>query len=104
MYLDSLVSITQTEERLKQAKVDAAQAAKKRLTDAGAEGEAMIAEAAARAEEEIRELTKKADENVRGSILELAATNENKKAVMKAKAESRMEEAVGFIVERIVNS
>lgn len=104
MYLESLVSVTQTEEKIKQAKIDAALAAKKRIADTTAEGETLITDAVKKADGELRELNRNADEKVRSSIKELAASNENKKAMMAAKAESRMDKAAGFIVERIVNS
>ena len=54
--------------------------------------------------EEVAELAKQSDEKAKANALELAGTNENRKAVMRAKAESKAAQAVDLIVERIVNS
>ena len=54
--------------------------------------------------EEIAALARQTDEKAKADAWELAGSNENRKAVLRAKAESRAEQAVSLIVERIVNS
>lgn len=104
MYLDSIVSVSETENRMRQKKADAAVAAKKRVADTKAAGEAMVAEALKKAEAQIAEMTRNADTQAKESARALADSNETKKAVMRARAETRMDKAVELIVERIVNS
>lgn len=103
MYPDSLITVTQTEEKLRQDKADAAVRAKKRLADAKADGEALIAETIKKAADEIGAMTAKVEDSFRAKADERASSIENKKAVMRAKAESRMDKAAAFIAERIVN-
>ena len=61
-------------------------------------------EAIRKASEEVSQLAKQADEKAKAEALALADNNENRKAVMRTKAESRAKQAVDLIVERIVNS
>ena len=103
MYPDSLISVTQTEEKLRQRKADAAVQAKKRLADARTDGEAAIAAAVKKAAEEINAMAAQVDDSFRAQAGERTSSTENKKAVMRAKAESRMDKAAAFIAERIVN-
>lgn len=104
MYLDSIVSVSETENRMRQMKAEAASGAKKRIADTKAAGEAMVAEAIEKAEAELAEMLRAGDEQAKNDAREKAAANENKKAVMRARAENRMDKAVALIVERIVNS
>ena len=67
-----------------------------------AEEEAMLAEAIKRAEAEIAEMGRAADAEAMASARSLADSGETKKAVMRARAEKHMPEAVSLIVERIV--
>ena len=85
-------------------RADAAAAAKQRIADARESGEKLIAEAIKRSAEEIDALARQSDEKAKAEAMELAGNNENRKAVLRAKAESRAEQAVSLIVERIVNS
>lgn len=103
MYPDSLISVTQTEEKLRQNKADAAVQAKKRIADTRAGGEALIAEAIKKAADEVDAMAAKVEDGFRAKAAERASSTENKKAVMRAKAESRMDKAAAFIAERIVN-
>lgn len=103
MYVESIVSISETEERVRRMKAEAAAAAKKSLVDAKARGEAMVAEAIRKAEAEMAEMGRAAEKEAVSSAEDLARSGENKKAVMRARAEKRMDEAVALIVERIVN-
>lgn len=102
MYIESIVSISETEERARRMKAEAAQSAKKRVADARVKGEELVAEAVRKAETEIAEMGKAAEEQAIASAKSLADNGETKKAVMRARAEKRMDEAVALIVERIV--
>ncbi len=103
MYLESIVSVSETETRMRQMKADAAVAAKKRVAEAKSAGEAMVAQAVKQAEAELLQLQHSADETAKDAARVLADSNETKKAVMRARAENRMDKAVELIVERIVN-
>ena len=59
-------------------------------------------EAAAKAEGVVADMGKAADELSLAAAKEMAGSGETKKAVMRARAEKRMDEAVALIVERIV--
>ena len=102
MYIESIVSVSETEERAKKMKADAAISARKRVAEAHSRGEAMVAQAVKKAEAEIMEMGRAADEQAMASARDLADNGETKKAVMRARAEKRMAEAVALIVERIV--
>jgi len=103
MYLESIVAVSETENRMRQMKADAAVSAKKRVAETKAEGEAMVADALKKAEAELVQLQHSADETAKTEAKSLADSNETKKAVMRARAENRMDKAVELIVERIVN-
>ena len=74
------------------------------IADAQAAADAAVAAAKAKAAEELQGLVKTADDKSRADALELAGNTENKKAAMRVRAESRLDDAARFIVERIVNS
>ncbi len=97
-------TLAASEERVRRMRADAAAAAKQSIADARESGEKLIAEAISKSAEEIDALAKQSDEKAKADALELAGSNENRKAVMRAKAESRARQAVSLIVERIVNS
>lgn len=102
MYIDSIVSVSEAEERVRRMKAEAAANARKRVAEAAAAGEAMVAEALKKAEAEIAEMGRAADAEAMASARSLADNGETKKAVMRARAEKRMPDAVALIVERIV--
>ena len=64
--------------------------------------EEMLAEAMKRAESEVQEMGRTADAEAMASARSLADNGETKKAVMRARAEKHMPDAVALIVERIV--
>ena len=103
MSLEAMETLAASEENVRRMRADAAAAAKQRIADARESGERLIAEAIQKSAEEIRELDRQSDERAKAEALELAGSNENRKAVMRARAESRAEQAVALIVERIVN-
>ncbi|MBQ8264556.1 MAG: hypothetical protein IJV74_03070 [Clostridia bacterium] len=102
MYIESILSVSETEERMRRMKAESIAAGKRRVAEAKAEGEAMVAAAIKRAETEIAEMGRAADAEAMASARGLADSGETKKAVMRARADKRMPEAVALIVERIV--
>ena len=92
------------EEAARRVKAEAAAAARNALAEAKAAAQATIEEAEKKAQEELRELVRKADEKATADARELALNTENKKAAMRVKAESRLDQAAGLVVERIVGS
>ena len=104
MSLEAMETLAAAEETVRRMRADAAAAAKQSIADAREKGELKIAEAIRKSTEEIAELARQTDEKAKADALELAGSNENRKAVMRAKAESRAAQAVDLIVERIVNS
>lgn len=103
MSLDAIKSITKSEERAKRAKQDSAAEAKRMLAQADEKGEAVIKAAKQKAVDELRELGRKADEKAAADAVSLAGSTENKKAAMRARAESNLDRAAMIIVERVVN-
>ena len=104
MSLEAMQFLAQAEEKIRLMKAEAAAEAKKRIADAKLAGEATLAEAVKKAQRELDELSEEANDKAKQSAHELAARNEAGKAGMRATAEANMSKAVGFIVERIVNS
>jgi len=102
--LEAMQYLAAAEENVKQMKASSAAAAKKRIADTRLAGEAMLEEAVKKAERELDELSAAANEEAKKSAHELAAKNEASKSEMRAAAETKMAEAVSFIVERIVKS
>ena len=103
MSLEALDTISLAEEKARQIRAAAGTEAKKALKEAEDAAAAMVAEANERAETEIKELTRNADLKAKEDAVALAASTRNREAGMKARAERKMEQVVGKIVERIVN-
>lgn len=104
MSFEAMETLAAAEETVHRMLTDASQAAKQRLADARAEGEKAVAEALADAENELAQRNREAESKVKADVLELAGSNENRKAALRARAEARADKAAAFIVERIVNS
>ena len=104
MYVESIVSISETEERVRRMKAEAAAAAKRSLAEARAKGEQLVADSIREAEAELADMGRAADEAAIESARELAKSGEAKKTSMRERAEKRMDEAVALIVERIVKA
>ena len=104
MSREAMETLAASEELVRRMRADASAAAKQSIADARESGEKLIAEAVRKSAEEIAELSRQSDEKAKADALELAGSNENRKAVMRAKAESKAQQAVDLIVERIVNS
>ena len=104
MSLEAILTISEAEEKVKQAKIDSAVQAKKLIAEAEEAGKRSVEEAKAKAEAEVSELKAQARDRAREEALKLARNTENRKAAMLVKADSRAVMAVGLVIERIVNS
>lgn len=102
MSLDALKSINEAEEKARQMKAEAVSAAKKAVADAENAGLSAIEDAKSKAQFESAHLLKSVEQKAEEEAQELALNTENKKAAMRAHAESRIDEAAAFIVGRIV--
>lgn len=104
MSFEAITNITQAETEAK-ATVAAAQAkAKQLVSDAEAAGKAAVEAACSKAEQELAELNRQARDKAKTQAQGLAGELENKKAVLRARAEERLDQAASLVVERIVNS
>lgn len=103
MSLDALINISRAEEQAKKIKSDAAAEVKRKLKQTEDAGCYAVKAAREKAAYELEVLNQKANEKAAADAAELARSTENKKAAMRARAESRMDGAAALIVERIVN-
>ena len=85
MSFEAINTVREAEERARQIKLEATQAA-------------------AEAIEELKSLRSKTDEKATQEAEALAATTKNREATMRTRAEARLDQAASLIVERIVNS
>lgn len=104
MSLEAMETLASVEDRLRKQKAAAAAAVKQAAADAKVQGEAIIAEARQRAQEEIAALTRETDETAKAAARTLADQSEREREALRAKAKAREDEAVAFVVERIVSS
>ena len=104
MSLEAIKTISEAEEAVHRRKAEAQQEARRAIAEAQAAADAVVDAAKAKAADELQGLVKTADDKSRADALELAGNTENKKAAMRVHAESRLDDAARFIVERIVNS
>lgn len=104
MSFEAITSITQAENEAKAIIAGAEAKAKQMAADAESAGKAAVEAACAKAESELKELRRQADEQAMSEAGGLSGDMENKKAVLRAKAEARLEKAAALVVERIVNS
>ena len=104
MSFEALSSITRAEAEAKAAVAAAEAKARQMQTDAENAGKASIEAACIKADGELAELDRQADEKATTEAGGQANALENKKAVLRAKAEARLAQAAALVVERIVNS
>lgn len=104
MSSEAIETLAAAEETVKRMMSDAMAASKQSIADARSAGEKAVEEALKRAEEELAVQNKQAEANAKEDVLALAGNNENRKAALRARADTRAEKAAAFIVERIVNS
>ena len=96
-------TLAAVEDRLKKQRTDAQNAAKQAAADAREEGERKIADAMQRAERELGALMRETDEKAKAAAASLAGESEEHRDGLRAQAKQREEEAVSFVIERIVN-
>lgn len=104
MSFEAITSIAQAENEAKAIIAGAEAKAKQMVADAESAGKAAVEAAYAKAESELKELRRQADEQAMSEAGELSGDMENRKAVLRAKAEAKLEKAAALVVERIVNS
>ena len=103
MSFEAITSITEAEAQAKAAVAAAEAQARQMLADAETAGKAVLEAAGVKAESELAELRRKTEEKSRAQTDELAQVLDGRKSALRAKAESKLEEAAALIVERIVN-
>ena len=104
MSFEAITTVREAEERAKQIKTEAAQSAAEAIEAAELDGKAAVEAALAKAREELRTLRSKSDEKATQDAEALAATTKDREAVMRTRAEAKLDQAASLIVERIVNS
>lgn len=101
MSLEAMETLAAAEDLVQQLRYDAAAQAKQALAEAQTKGEQLISDAVRKAETELEELNRQTDEKAKAEAAALADSNENRKAVLFARAEARADKAAAFLVERI---
>ena len=104
MSLEAMKIISEAEEAARHRKADAAQEAKRMVAQAQALAAEAVEAARKKAAEELAGLNEKAAEKAKADAVALAGSTENRKAAMRAHAETMLDDAARRIVERIVNS
>lgn len=103
MSLKAMEDLAGVEDRLRRQKADAQNAAKLAAAKAREDGEQLVAEAVRQAEAETAKLERATDEKAKAAASELARSSETERGALRSQAKKREEEAVSFVVERIVN-
>ena len=104
MSFEAINTVREAEERAKQIKLEATQAAAEAIEAAERDGKEAVEAALSKAREELKSLRSKTDEEATQEAEALAATTKNREATMRTRAEARLDQAASLIVERIVNS
>ena len=103
MSFDAITSITQAEAAAKST-LAAAEARTRQMTaEAEASGKAAVEAALKKAGDELAQLRTLADKKASETAKNVSDENENRKAVLRAKAEKNLDRAANLVVERIVN-
>jgi len=102
MSLEAMKSILAAEEQARSEKAIALQNAKKAIADAEKAAADCMDKAYARADEEIRALMKATEAKAAQNADDLLQSTANKCAAMRAKAETKLDEAALLIVRRVV--
>lgn len=103
MSLDIMKSIGDAEEAARQARLTAQSHAKSMMAEAEKKGQAAVLDAITRAEEKVRKLLHEADQTAAVKASELQEITAEKQTEIRRHAGSRLNDASGMIVERIVN-
>jgi vacuolar-type H+-ATPase subunit H len=100
---DAIKRIGATEADVRQAKLDTEELARHIIEEAEKAGERTIKAVHERAETEIAHLMRVSDQVGARRASELASKTANRRAILTARADGRLEKTSQFIVERIVN-
>jgi vacuolar-type H+-ATPase subunit H len=100
---DAIKRIAATEAEARQARHDAEEAARRSIEEAEKAGGRTIEAVLERARSEIGYLVNISDKKAAQHADELADKTANRRAILIARAEGRLERTAQFIVERIVN-
>lgn len=103
MAFEEIAGIAEAEADAKRIVAEAEAEAKRMLAEAENAGRADVEEAVKKAEAEIAQMKKTAQAEADAAVQEIYSASENKKAVLRAKAESRCKKAAELVTERIVN-
>lgn len=103
MSLEAIRIISEAEEAARQAKTDAAAAAKRQIADAEEKGRQAVESAKKIAADEVKTQRQRIADKAREDAVEIVRSTENRKATLQVKANSRADLAVNLVVERIVN-
>ncbi len=103
MSLEAIDIICQAEEAAIKLKADAAAAAKRAVEMVGEEGRAAMAQLESRVKAELKIKSEEAQARAKAEVESIAAENAAEKAALSEKAQAQLDEAVKYIVERIVN-
>jgi len=104
MSFEAIASIAQAEAEAKALVAGAEVRARQLLNDAEADGKAAVDAACAKADSELAELRRQADDQAMTDAGSLSGELDTTRAVLRARAEARLEQAASLVVERIVNS
>lgn len=103
MSLEAMETLSAVEERLKKQKADAQAAARTEAAKVREQGEQLLAQARRKADDEIAELQRQTDGKAKEAADKLSAASRDDREALRARAQTKEEEAISFIVERIVN-
>lgn len=103
MQYEVIKSIGDAEIAAREVRLNAQVHAKSLIAEAEKKGQAAVLDAAARAEAEVKKLLDEAEQKAVAAVAELQKATAEKQAEIRCLAESRMRDAAGIIVERIVN-
>ena len=103
MSLEAIEKISGAEQRMQEEKAAAAASAKKCVSDAQRDGKALVEAARTRAEEKGKQLMKEAEDRAQQRTAEILEEARKDGEALSTTASEHMEEAVQFIVRRVVN-
>ena len=104
MFQEVIDAVSTAESAARAMREEAVLQAKQAAEDAVKAGEAKVREAAQKAQIECAEIIRKAEEDAAQQAEDIISSAKNRIAIMNARAESKMQEAVDFVVGRIVNT
>lgn len=104
MFQEVIEAVDAAENAARVMREEAVLQTKLAVEDAIKVGEAKVQAAAQKAQAEHAEMIQKAEEDAAQQVEDIISSTKNKIAIMNARAEGKMQEAVDFVVGRIVNA